>query len=126
MKRSKFGLWLLIGLLIVGIVCTWAIIRCNEPIVQMVRQAGDAALREDWETAETRMKEAKDLWERQFPFCAALADHEPMEVINGLFAQLEVYAKSRDPQNFAAVCAQLSQDTKAMGEAHGLNWWNLL
>ena len=31
-----------------------------------------------------------------------------------------------NPQNFAAVCAQLGEDTRAIGEAHSLTWWNLL
>ena len=126
MKRIKFGFVLLLALLILGILSTWAIVRSTDPITEAIRQAGDAGFRQDWTLAERKMGEAKRQGEEKFPFCASLTDHEPMENINGLFAQLEVYAKNRDHQNFAAVCAQIGEDLEAMGEAHSIKWWNVL
>ena len=126
MERSRFGLGLLLCLLILGILSTWGMLRTTEPMTESIRQAGDAGFREDWTVAEQKLGEAKQRWEETFPFCASLTDHEPMENINGLFAQLEVYAKSRDAQNFAALCIQIGEDMEAMGEAHRLNWWNIL
>lgn len=126
MKRSKFGLGLLLALLILGILSTWAMVKTAGPITDTVRQAGDAAFLEDWEEAAQKMGEAKAAWEKRYPLCASLTDHEPMEEINSLFAQLEVYGKSRDSQNFAAVCALLAENLEAIGEAHSLKWWNVL
>lgn len=126
MKRSKFGLGLLLMLLILGVLSTWTMLRSTEPITESIRQAGAAGFQEDWPVAESKMREAKHQWEEKFPLCASLTDHEPMENINGLFAQLEVYADSRDARNFAAVCAQLGKDLEAMGEAHSFKWWNVL
>lgn len=126
MKRCRFGLGLLLVLLVLGTVSAWAMGKGLAPMTEGIRQAGDAALQEDWDTAETLSADVKEQWEKGFPYLASLSDHEPMENINGLFAQLEVYAQSRDPQNFAAVCGQLSRDLEAMGEAHSLKWWNIL
>ena len=126
MKRSKIGLWLLIVLLMIGIFSSFSMVRISQPLGEMMAQAAAAALREDWEQGEALADQARARWKKYWHFCAAFADHGPMEHINGLFAQLEVYARSRDSQNFAAVCAQLSEDTRAMGEAHSLTWWNLL
>ena len=126
MKRSKFGAGLLVALLILGGGSAWAMIRCSQPVSDMVEQAGAAALQQDWDMAEETFREAERRWEKQFPFCAAFADHEPMENINGLFAQLGVYASLRDSHSFAAACAQLSEDIQAIGDAHSLKWWNLL
>ena len=126
MKRSQFGLGLLLALLILGILSTWAMGKSTDPITETVRQAGEAGFRSDWAVAEKKMGEAKSDWEKRYPLCASLTDHEPMENINSLFAQLEVYAQSRDHQNFAAVCALLEKNIEAMGEAHSLKWWNLL
>lgn len=126
MTRSKIGAWLLLILLLVGLISSWGMVRFSDPIGEAADQAASAALREDWKEAETLANQARDRWQKYWGFCAAFADHGPMENINGLFAQLEVYARSRDAQNFAAVCAQLSQDAKAIGEAHSLKWWNLL
>ena len=126
MKRSKFGLGLLIALLILGILSTWAMGRTTAPITETVRQAGEAGFREDWPLAEEKMGEARARWEKRYPLCASLTDHEPMEEINSLFAQLAVYGESRDGQNFAAVCALLAENLEAIGEAHMLKWWNVL
>ena len=126
MKRCRFGLGLLLGLLVLGAVSAWGMGKGLDPMTEGIRQAGDAALREDWDTAQALSADVKEQWEKGFPYLASLSDHEPMENINGLFAQLEVYAQSRDPQNFAAVCGQLAQDLEAMGEAHSLKWWNIL
>ncbi len=126
MKRCRVGAWLLAALLVIGLLSSWAMVKCCEPVGNAAAEAAAAALREDWDNAEALVGQARAQWKKYWGFCAAFADHEPMEDINGLFAQLEVYAQSRDPQNFAAVCAQLSEDTKAIGEAHSLKWWNLL
>lgn len=126
MKRCRFGLGLLLVLLVLGVVSAWATGKGLAPMTEGIRQAGDAALQEDWDAAKEISTGVRENWEKRFPFFASLSDHEPMENINGLFAQLEVYAQSRDPQNFAAVCGQLAQDLEAMGEAHSLKWWNIL
>jgi len=126
MTRSKFGFGLLLVLLVLGLLSTRAMGKSVDPITETVRQAGDAGFREDWERAESKMGEAKRVWEEGYPLCASLTDHEPMEEINCLFAQLAVYAKSRDGQNFAAVCALLAEDLEAIGEAHAVKWWNVL
>lgn len=126
MKRSKIGAWLLVALLVIGLVSSWTMVKFCDPVGEAVAEAAEAALREDWANAEALAESARARWEKYWGFCAAFADHEPMEKINGLFAQLDIYAQSRDAQNFAAVCAQLSEDAKAIGEAHSLKWWNLL
>ena len=126
MKRSKIGLWLLLVLLAGGILSSWGMVRLTEPLGQTMEAASQAALRSDWENAQTLALQARESWEKNWNLCAVFADHTPMENINGLFAQLEIYARSGDAQNFAAVCAQLSEDTKAIGEAHSFTWWNLL
>ena len=99
MNRSKIGAWLLLALLVLGVASSWGMGRFSGPIQAQVAQAGDAALAGDWENAETLARQARVRWERYRNFCAALADHEPMEHIDGLFAQLEVYRQIRDGEN---------------------------
>ena len=126
MKRCRFGAGLLILLLILGAASAWAMGTGSDPVVRLARQAEAAALEEDWAAALARVAEAEELWERHFAFWATLSDHEPMEQINGLFAQLAVYARCRDAVNFGAVCALIAETVEAMGEAHSLKWRNLL
>ena len=125
MKRSRFGFGLLLVLLILGAVSALWMVKATEPMSARMEQAGNAALDKDWDLAQRTAGDVRQDWDRRFSFFAALTDHEPMENINGLFAQLEVYGQRRDPQGFAAVCAQLARDLEAIGEAHSLKWWNI-
>lgn len=126
MKRCWIGLGLLIVLLAGSIAVTWRMGRCHEPMTEAVTQAAERALDGDWGNALSLTEKARASWEKSWGISAAFADHEPMEEINGLFAELEVYAKARDGTGYAAVCAQLRTALEAMGEAHGFVWWNLL
>ena len=126
MKRSWMGAALLAGLLLLGLLSTWGMERCHAPLARALDQAGELALAERWEEAESYVNYTKEKWERNWGFAASLADHEPMERINGLYAQLEISGKERDPLVYAMLCAQLKEEMEAMGEAHSLKWWNLL
>ena len=126
MKRCWFGFALLLILLAGGLLATRGMEKIHGALSQTLETAAEAALREDWHGAQAAFEKARAEWEKWWHFSAALADHEPMEEINSLFAQLEVYAESRDAQNFAAVCALLAENLEALGEAHSLTWWNLL
>ena len=126
MKRSKFGLGLLLTLLLLGMVSTWAMNRSIKPIAETVRQAGTAGFRMDWEIATEKMGEAKTQWEKRYPLCASLTDHEPMEELDSLFAQGEVCLRLGAGEELGLVCAQLVRQIRAMGDAHACTWWNLL
>lgn len=126
MKRGWIGISILAVLLAGGLLVTWQMGRCHEAISEDLERAADRALAGDWKTAERLSERAEEDWEDGWNFSAAFADHEPMEDIDSLFAQLEIYRSSRDAISFAAICAQLSRQIEAMGDAHGLTWWNLL
>lgn len=126
MKRGWIGLGLLAVLLVGGLLVTWRMDRCHDAIAQNLDDAADSALAEDWTAAAALAQQAKHDWETGWNFSAAFADHEPMEEIDSQFAQLAVYGSARDGISFAAVCAQLARQVEAMGDAHGLTWWNLL
>lgn len=126
MKRCWFGGVILVVLLALGLGVTWLMGWCNEPVSQCLDRAAEAALAEDWEKTEALTGEAKDRWEKYWNLSAVFADHEPMEEIDGLFAQLEIYSSAGDNLSTAAVCAELSQRLEAMGDAHKGSWWNLL
>lgn len=126
MKRCWFGGALLLVLLLGGLLVTGGMTRTHEAIAGELKQAARAAEEENWQLSAEKIRSAGDKWEKKWRFSAAFADHEPMEEIDGLFAQLEVYQHMQDPEALAAVCAQLSRLVEAIGEAHALNWWNLL
>lgn len=126
MKRCWIGLGLMIGLLVCGILTTWGMQRCQDPIAWELEQAAYLAVQDQWQEAESYANQAKEKWESNWGFSASLADHEPMERVNSLFAQLEICSAARDALTYGLLCAQLQEEVEAIGEAHSLVWWNLL
>ena len=126
MKRSKIGLWLLLVLLAMGMVSSWAMVRLTEPLGQTMEAASQAALRSDWESAQTLALQARESWEKNWNLCAVFADHTPMENINGLFAQLEVFSDSRKGASFESTCVYLARQLESLGRSHSFNFSNFL
>ena len=126
MKRTWIGIGLLAGLLILGIFTARWMDRCHSPVAGNLKQAAEAAMTEDWQKAEEFCRSAQDKWERCRKTTAVLTDHGPMEEIDSLFAELKIFLTAREQVHFASVCSQLSRQVEAIGEAHGLMWWNIL
>ena len=126
MKRIRFGAALLGVLLVVSLLAARWMDDCHSPVAEDLSRAAEAAMAEDWETAQTLSRRAAGSWERHRKLTAVFADHGPMEDIDSLFAQLKIFAEAQETVHFAATCAQLSRQVDAMGEAHGLMWWNIL
>lgn len=125
-RRFWLGVGILTVFLALGLWVTKSMSNVHEPVAQALEQAAQAALDGDLQTGISLADTAKNTWQAHWNGTAAVADHEPMEQIDGLFAQLETYATAGESANFAAYCARLSQLIEAMGDAHDLNWWNLL
>ena len=126
MKRSRFGFGLLLFLLAAGLFSTRYMDRCHGETAQLLTEAAEQAQGDHWAQAVELSRLAKKHWQKSWRISAAFADHEPMEEIDAQFAQLEIYAGAGERLSFCALCAQLASDLKAMGDAHALNWWNLV
>lgn len=126
MKRIFLGLALLLALLGIAAVITVRMDHVYEPITNALRQAAEAAEADDWKKAAFLADQAKTRWEERRRFTATVADHSPMDEIDGLFAELEIYLRQQEMPHFAATCRHLAMLTEAMGDNHALNLWNLL
>lgn len=126
MRRFWIGVAALAVLLFVSLWVTDTMEDIHAPIASALEEAGDAAMDGDWPRAEELATDARSRWFRHWRFTAAVADHAPMDEVDGLFAQLPVFAKEEEAVHFAATCAQLAKLVGAMEEAHGTGWWNLL
>ena len=122
MARTALGVGLLLGPLLLGIFSWMAMDRVHMPIAALLQTAAEQPLEEGFATSQ----KAKALWDENWKFSAALADHAPMDEIDGLFAQLNAFRKDGDRVDFSACCLRISQLIEAMAEAHSLSWWNLL
>lgn len=126
MARFWIGIALLAAFLGLGIGVTVAMDQVHEPISQVLEEAAEQALAGDLEGGAALARQARMDWQDHWKGTASVADHGSMDEIDGLFAQMEVYARQGRETDFAAYCARLSKLVHAVGEAHGFNWWNLL
>ena len=126
MKWLWIGVVILFVLLALGIVTTYFTSHTTEEISEQLQLASGAVLLGNWEEAQTFSRQAKAQWEADHHWIAAVADHEPMEEIDDLFAQLEVYLQTRQQSPFSICCTSLSAMVNAIGESHAVNWWSLL
>lgn len=126
MGRFWLGIGLLVGLLALGLWVSTAMNGLHSPISQTLETAAQRCLAGDTEGGVSLSRQAQHSWQTHWRCTASVADHTPMEEIDGLFAQTEAYAKAGQWADFASHCARLAKLVEAVGEAHSLNWWNLL
>ncbi len=125
-RRFWYGSAILVFFLVLGLLVAWGMENMQRPVTGKLEQAAQAALDGDMEQGIILAQTAKDTWQRHRDLTAAVADHAPMEEIDSLFAQVEVYAQSEKTVDFAAYCTRLARLVEAVGEAHALTWQNLL
>ena len=125
-KRFYLGLGILLVFLFLGIFTAVAMDRAMEPIQTYLQQAAQDALGSDPATGIHLAQQAKDAWFSLRSKIAAVADHTPMEEVDGLFAELEVYAQSGDMAHFSACCTRIAILSSALAEAHAFSLQTLL
>lgn len=126
MKRCWFGVGLLAVLLAVSLGVTWGMGRIHRPIAAELNQAAECAELGDWANAEAFSRRAEESWEKWEHFRACFADHTPTEEVGAELAAMAQNRQERETAEFAASCARAAKMVQAVGDAHGLYWWNLL
>lgn len=120
MKKLYLGCGLLLAMLALGVTFSILMPRLHDPVAQDLKAAAEQALLEDWEAADAAFLRAKDQWEKYKDLTAMVCDHKPQEEMQALFAQVEVYCRTRDSQ-FAAACRQLAEMAEGMSDLHSIS-----
>lgn len=126
MKRVWFGVLLLVALLAGSIAVTGCMCQTHNAISQALQEASEFLLDDKYEIATKNIENAQNQWQKNWHFSATFADHDPMEEIDRMFAELGVYLRTENAEASAALCAELARAVDAMGDAHEPSWWNLL
>lgn len=126
MKRLWIGVGFLVVILAIGIALTAAFDRIHSPMADSLRQASQSALEQDWEKATALAQSARADWKEYRDLIAATADHEPLEKMEKLMEQLDVYAALRRTADFSAICIELAAMADAMLESQQIAWWSFL
>ena len=125
MRRMWVGVVLLAALLATGVLTAYLTAQAHSPVTRELGKAAQAALTEDWEQAGKCAARAQAIWQGNWDLTAAVADHSPMEEIDGLLAELQIYLHKRESVHFSATCARLCKLAQDMADAHAISWWNL-
>ncbi len=125
-RRFWFGILLLLILIFLGIFSLVAVDTICSPLETTLLQAQSLALDGDLERAISLARQAKSDWESRRDLLAILADRSPMDDVEQLFAELEVYGKFQDETHFAGCCGSLAILCHAMVDSHAPAWPNLL
>lgn len=126
MKRIRFGAVLLITLLVLGFWSGNFMERTHFSQVEQLNRAAELALEGNWAAAQQRTGTARREWNKNRTLIAALTDHEPMDQVEGLFAQLDVFVRQQDAVSYSSTCLYLARQLEAMGKSHSLSLENLL
>lgn len=126
MKRMWIGIGILIFLLAVGTVMLFASQSFFSDFAENLEEAGELALEENWSAALEKAEESRLQWQKYRRFWAASTDHEPVEEMQNLFSQLQVYARGRMKVDFSTICRHLAHLAEAIDESHNLRWWSVL
>ena len=125
-KRFYLGMGILVLFLALAIWTATAMEQAMRPIQIQLEQAAQMGLGENPSNGSLLAQDAKDAWFDLRKRIAAVADHTPMEEVDGLFAELEVYARSGDMAHFSACCNRIRILAEALAEAHAFSLQTLL
>ena len=126
MGRGWLGAGILAVFLILGLVVSHLTDNAHLPTGELLEQAAQKALSDDLEAGIALGMEAKNRWKTQWFLTAAVADHNPMDEVDALFGEMEIYAQTGEAPHFAACCLELAQRLEAIADAHRFSWWNIL
>ena len=124
MKRIWFGAALLAALLVLGFGSSAFMEQAHARQTKDLTRAAELALESNWGGAENFAAAAQREWDKKRPLIAGLCDHGPMDQIEGLFAQLPIYASAQDAAAFSSTCIYLSKQLEALGKSHSLDLQN--
>ena len=126
MRQLWTGIGILFLIFILGIYSGIGIENACQPITELLDQAGNVVIRENPEASAMLIHSANLLWQHSWSKIALVADHTPMDEIDGLFAQTAAYAQAEDWTCVFANCKRLSALIHAIAEAHQLTPWNII
>lgn len=125
-RRFYLGIGILMFFLLLGFFTAFRTERALQTASEFSSRAAQAALAGNLEDGIGLFQRAKGRWAGAKKRIAAVADHTPMEEIDALLAETEVFAQAGDAEHFAACCARLSRLMAAVSDAHSPAMENIL
>ena len=126
MARGWIGVGILLVFLVLGFWISAEMDQTHLPTEALLKQAAEKTLQGDFQQGVALGMEAKNRWEQQWDYTATVADHSPLDDVDALFGEMEIYAQTGEEPHFAACCQELARRVQAVASAHRFSWWNIL
>lgn len=126
MRRLWIGVGLLAVMLAGALLLAEITERSHAPAAKALREASSFAEAGKWQQARGSAGEAQSLWKKKWHLTASFTDHEPMDEIDALFAELQVYGDAGNTLSFRAVCGRLEELLESLSMEHRITLWNFL
>ena len=124
-KRTGLGIGILIFFLIGGILGAKQMENLCKPICRDLENAQNLVKQGQDQQASQLIDSAYRAWKKNRFHIAAFVNHDPIDEIDGLFFQTQIYGQLKEKTDFAAGCGRLSQLIDALWQSHKFTWWNL-
>ena len=126
MNRLWIGIAIMILFLAMGLGLLWGSNTFFQSFSRDMEQISAHALGANWADADKLLEKCQQKWETYRHFWASFTDHAPMEQMDTLLSQLDVYRRRQLGVEFAVVCNNISHLAQAIDESHSLCWWSVL
>ena len=123
-RRFYLGVAILVVLLVLGIGSAALMEDTHLSQAAQLDRAMELAMSGNWSGAASALGEAHAGGDKRSAIIAGLTDHEPMDQIEGCFAQLQVFLGMNDAASFCGSCRYLAKQLEALGKSHSLNLQN--
>ena len=100
MNRFILGVSILAIFLMLGLGVAWGMDAMHLDVSDNLSSAAQKVIAGDWEAGVALAKQAKKEWEINWQKTACVADHAPMDEIDGLFAQLKAFEKPEEAERY--------------------------
>ena len=93
---------------------------------QLLEQAAQSALEEDWSQAENLLSQTQKSWERRKTFLHTIIEHSELNEAESLFAAADIACRQQDAQEFISQVTVLSVQLRLLAETQAVSIKNIL
>ena len=93
---------------------------------QLLEQAAQSALVEDWSQAENLLSQTQKSWERRKTFLLTIIEHSELNEAESLFAAADIACRQQDAQEFISQVTVLSVQLRLLAETQAVSIKNIL
>lgn len=93
---------------------------------QLLEQAAQSALEEDWSQAENLLSQTQKSWERRKTFLHTIIEHSELNEAESLFAAAGIACRQQDAQEFISQVTVLSVQLRLLAETQAVSIKNIL